>query len=219
MELKRCKQCGILKEADEFRPYTYARLKGTEGRLSICRHCEAINSKYKRALETLAGPVDPFRQDNARVVKAQIDNLYEVLAANGLKVPTFNIGNKAKTDAVTEDVRKLIEFYGAETKPVVAVPTEIKTGEVPDDLQAWLGNDWEEWAEKGLTPEYLQETVYEALKAKYRPQIGFDKDKLLPIHDDTYKQVLNDILRNFDDYEEWCIEQATEGQGDTDVQV
>ena len=51
-------------------------------------------------------------------------------------------------------------------------------------------------------PEYLQETVYESLKAKYRPQIGVDKQTYLPIYDDTYKNVLNQILRRFDDYEE-----------------
>ena len=85
---------------------------------------------------------------------------------------------------------------GATVTATVAAPTS----EVPDELQAWLDADPAEWQAKELSPEYLQETIYESLKAKYRPQISVDRDTYLPIYDDTYKDVLNQILRKFDDY-------------------
>ena len=69
-------------------------------------------------------------------------------------------------------------------------------------MQVCLDQDPSEWVEKGLSPEYLQETVYESLKAKYRPQLGYDSERGLPIYDDTFKDVLNQILRRFDDYED-----------------
>ena len=111
-------------------------------------------------------------------------------------------------------VDKLFAMYGEKpvgatvTATVVAPPSD-----VPDELQAWLDADPAEWQAKELSPEYLQETIYESLKAKYRPQIGVDRDTYLPIYDDTYKDVLNQILRKFDDYEE----QYAGGESDGDV--
>ena len=74
----------------------------------------------------------------------------------------------------------------------------------------WLEQDVNEWVENGLSPEYLQETVYESLKAKYRPQLGYDSERGLPIYDDTFKDVLNQILRRFDDYEDSMEEDMSE---------
>ena len=74
--------------------------------------------------------------------------------------------------------------------------------EVPDELQHWLETDMDEWLEADLSPEFLQETIYESLKAKYRPQKGIDRERFIPIYDDTYRDVLNMILRRFDEYEE-----------------
>ena len=64
-----------------------------------------------------------------------------------------------------------------------------------------------------MSPEYLQETVYESLKAKYRPQTGFNRDTGMPIYDDTYKAELNQILRLFDEYEEAVAEEEDEPNG------
>jgi hypothetical protein len=80
----------------------------------------------------------------------------------------------------------------------------VPTQEVPDELQHWLTVDTQEWKKDNISPEYLQETVYESLKAKYRPQVGVNKETFVPIYDDTFKAVLNQILRRFDDYEEEC---------------
>ena len=48
-KVKRCVQCGILKEEDEFRPYTYSKSKGTSGRYRILK-AETIS--YRRALSS-----------------------------------------------------------------------------------------------------------------------------------------------------------------------
>ena len=52
--------------------------------------------------------------------------------------------------------------------------------------------------------------MYESLKAKYRPQLGYDSERGLPIYDDTFKDVLNQILRRFDDYEDSMEEDVSE---------
>lgn len=118
-------------------------------------------------------------------------------------------GVKKKKPAAEQAVDKLLAFYGQQPQEqarqsTVDIPNEI---EIPEDLNIWLTQDQTEWIEKGLSPEYLQEVVYEALKAKYRPQLGYDTERGLPIYDDTFKDVLNEILRRFDDYED-SIEEA-----------
>ena len=102
---------------------------------------------------------------------------------------------------------KLLSFYEATDTnrgiPATQSPSSLPIN-MPDELKEWLNSEMSVWSEAGISPEYLQETVYESLKAKYRPQIGVDKETYLPIYDDTYKTVLNDILKRFDDYEEEC---------------
>ena len=67
-----------------------------------------------------------------------------------------------------------------------------------------------EWQEESsvlnTSGDHLQ-----SLKAKYRPQTGVDKETYLPIYDDTYREVLNQILRKFDDYEEQYAGGASDG--------
>jgi hypothetical protein len=67
---------------------------------------------------------------------------------------------------------------------------------VPDELKIWLN--------KKLTkePEYYQDVVYEKLREKYRPILEIDKSTMLPVYDDTYRFVLDAILKRFDDYED-----------------
>lgn len=214
MEVKRCRQCGLLKEVDKFRPYTYSKRAETEGRYSICRSCEAINSRYKRAIDVIndpsINPLESHRKDEARQVCNQIQELYDILRAKGLKVPDFTTKKPVKADDTSDTIARLKAFYVSDSAVTTTSEAAVEPPEdIPDDLKPWLEKDYTGWTEKGLSPEYLQETVYEALRAKYRPQTGIDKEKLLPVYDDTYKATLNEILRNFDEYEEWCIEQQT----------
>lgn len=209
MALKRCKQCGMLKEETCFRPYTHSRGKSEPSRYRICRDCESINTTYRRAREQYdAGglPMDESHALGETIDK--ISRLYAALEAKGLQVPEYGV--KKKKSAAETAVDKLLAFYGQQPQEqarqsTVDIPMEI---DIPDDLKVWLEQDVNEWNEKGLSPEYLQETVYESLKAKYRPQLGYDSERGLPIYDDTFKDVLNQILKRFDDYEDSMEEDA-----------
>lgn len=214
-EMKRCVQCGMLKDVSEFRLYTYSRQKGTKGTYRICKSCENINTKYKHAKQIIAEypngllalPADlPYAQAHAIATRYNAANnivkrteaLFALLEEKGLHI--INIPEDRPTDV--DDIEKLMAFY---EQPTV-VPAIIPATDLPDDLKYWLTSNQDEWLDKGLAPEYLQETIYNALKAKYRPQLSFDQVKGLPIYDDTYKTALNEILRRFDDYEDSCQE-------------
>lgn len=203
-EMKRCVQCGLLKEDTAFRKYTYSRTNDTEGRYRICRSCEAINTAYRRALCQIADECQELPTAASRKAHDTIDRtekLYDVLAAKGLRVPAPQ--PKTKQEDPVED---LLNFYATETTSTVDRSTE-----VPDELKHWLEEDPSVWRANDISPEYLQETIYESLKAKYRPQIGVNRDTYVPIYDDTFKKELNDILRRFDDYEEECCDNAIGG--------
>lgn len=202
--VKRCVQCGILKDESEFRRYKYSVLKHTEGRYRICRACEAINANYKQSkvwVETHKYGDDPdkFNRINGFVVNTE--QLYKTLEAKGLRVPAAVATEPRVKDDSFEQVQQLLQFHMS-TSPQPAIQEELHKATVPDELQQWLNISPAVWIEEDISPEYLQETVYESLKAKYRPQIGVDRETYLPIYDDTYKQILNMILRKFDDYEE-----------------
>lgn len=225
--LKRCKQCGMLKDADDFRQYTYSKTKGTTGRYRICRACENINTTYRR----MRAKLDAAGMKNADYVAmyaeqplidawnqvVRIEELYEMLESQGFSVPAYGSSPNQQTTMDT-NIDQLMKFYNAAADGQRVIPTDTAVPQdvVPEDLQVWLDQEPREWAEAGLSPEYLQETVYESLRAKYRPQTGFDKMRGLPIYDDTYKVILNNILRRFDDYEEACSETEEEGGGDGD---
>ena len=213
-DMKRCIQCGLLKNVDEFRRYTYAKEKDTDGRYRLCKQCEATNTTYRKICKQLDAFKDPVtgghtftpstKETFYRLMHARerIEMLYNMLSARGLRVPTKKVPEDPNA-GVLGTVDKLFAMYGEKpTAATVAATVVAPTSEVPDELQAWLDADPAEWQAKELSPEYLQETIYESLKAKYRPQIGVDRDTYLPIYDDTYKDVLNQILRKFDDYEE-----------------
>jgi hypothetical protein len=196
-DVKRCVQCGILKEEEEFRKYTYSRENGTEGRYRVCKSCEAINAAYRRAKQYI---VERERSENSTWYDKMVatvdktDKLYAILESRGLRVPA------SKQEESTDSIDNLLAFYKEDAKVTVAVTPQ----EAPDELQHWLTVDTQEWKKDNISPEYLQETVYESLKAKYRPQVGVNKETFVPIYDDTFKAVLNQILRRFDDYEEEC---------------
>ena len=236
-EMKRCKQCGVLKDVGAFRPYTYSKQKGTAGRFRICRQCENINSTYKRLLAEREKFKNPetggysYQQAqsaywNSLVAEIEkIEGIYRLLEARGYSVPTTKKAEGPVTlvaSKVDDYLDQLSSFYcatgSADVTSMATKPTapalEPEEMDVPNDLKRWLEMDSSDFAMAGLTPDYLQETVYESLKAKYRPQTGTDPTTFLPVYDDTYKAVLNQILRKFDDYEDYFAEQ--EG-GDTDA--
>ena len=217
--MKRCIQCGLLKSVDDFRKYTYAREKNTDGRYRLCKQCEATNTTYRRMCKrmselNISAPADAEEYARLSSIKERIEKLYDMLAARGLRVPnrTVEVPKKPSAEAkVLRDVDKLFAMYGDapadHTKRVESVQARKSTVvipeiTVPDELQDWLDADPQVWRDRELSPEYLQETIYESLKAKYRPQIDVDRQTFMPIYDDTYKDILNQILRKFDDYEE-----------------
>jgi len=206
-EVKRCVQCGILKEHEAFRKYTYSRANETEGRYRICKSCEAINVTYHRAKAFVdANSMLTILESNTLLyqkycgIVQKTEQLYNTLEARGLRTPrTVEI----KPEEPVTDLDKLIAFYESPTAATLPILSD-KPTEIPDELNQWLTIDTQEWKDNNISPEYLQETVYESLKAKYRPQIDVDHTTFLPIYDDTFKKTLNDILRRFDDYEEEC---------------
>jgi len=234
-ELKRCKQCGILKDVEEFRQYTYSKLNSTQGRFSLCKECEALNTRYKRLVEqiipnikdsiayysSVATTKEAIKLANWEDEARKIEELYELLESRGLHTPLSKLPTGSVEEASSiRTVDKLLDFYASPAQTAVkattinpAIPTEAKV-DIPTELQKWLDESTDDWIAAGLHPEYLQETVYESLKAKYRPQIGIDPERFIPIYDDTYKTVLNAILRKFDDYEE---EEASEAQFSRDM--
>lgn len=201
----------MLKEETCFRPYTHSRGKSEPSRYRICRDCESINTTYRRAREQLdKGGLSLAESSQLSETVSKILQLYRALEAKGLQVPEYGV--KKKKSAAETAVDKLLAFYGQQPQEqarqsTVDIPTEI---DIPEDLNIWLTQDVNEWIENGLSPEYLQETVYESLKAKYRPQLGYDSERGLPIYDDTFKDVLNQILRRFDDYEDSMEEDMDE---------
>ena len=228
MNDKRCVQCGILKQPKAFRPYSHSKGKPAQqvARYRICRECEALNAKYRRAQER--GDWDEFER---------LNDLFKALEELGFRTPRSakSPSDTATMDAITrikahhgvsvdtrvsrdpepkpKEVVKLFTFGDDEPYMAIEVETpepvlkahyveEVPELRVPSELQHWLDVDPAEWGAADLSPEYLQETVYESLKAKYRPQTGVNRDTYIPIYDNTYRTVLNEILRKFDDYEE-----------------
>lgn len=52
-----------------------------------------------------------------------------------------------------------------------------------------------------LEPEVYYNTYDEYLAPKFRPVTGVDPVTLAPIHDETYTEILRQILKRFDEYE------------------
>ena len=234
-ELKRCKQCGILKAADAFRPYSYARGRDdlSTSRFRICKQCESINTTYRKLCKERDekfwdgvayqyhysahhGPTDYAHYKKLVDDIAKIEALYYALEKHGYSVPAIikpkSVIEKKEdmAPAAVGYAEKLLTFYAASEPTEVAKPVQQQTIaleaeelNMPNDLSFWLNMSMEDFNNKGFTPDYLQETIYESLKAKYRPQTGTNPTTFLPIYNDTYKSVLNQILRKFDDYEDW----------------
>lgn len=72
---------------------------------------------------------------------------------------------------------------------------DLKKPELPFDLRDTL------YGELHQDPEFYYDLYDEYLLPKYRPVVGIDPETNLPKYDETYKDVLNQILKRIDDYE------------------
>jgi len=59
-----------------------------------------------------------------------------------------------------------------------------------------------EWLTRPLTeePEYYED-IYFKLREKYMPVVGVSSEGV-QLHDETYKEILDQILERFDEYED-----------------
>lgn len=177
MKLKTCKQCGVTKTDDSYRKY-YA---GRKGSYRTCLECEKINMRYK------------YLQRKTKPSEAEIEEIelteqvYDMQRREGLTPP--GAAESAKSDLHAILARHTVNVERRESTPLVTTDT-------PHELVEWLNKDLSDF-----TPDDLEE-IWDELQDKYKPQVGFDSVKLQPIHDETYRDVLNEILGRFDRYEE-----------------
>ena len=184
MTTKLCKQCGELKPQDQYRKY-YGGRKGT---YNTCKLCEKINSREKYlAGKEAAGTLTEVEQTELY----KIYELWEHQMTIGLRPPRFSRG---KATPLVESLDDMVSKYAARAGAIKdLVPTDVQ---VPSELINWLTSELTE------EPEYYQEDVYDGLVKKYRPQLRIDTSTMLPVYDDTYKEVLQKILVRFDEYED-----------------
>lgn len=184
MNAKTCKQCGELKPIEQFRKY----YGGRKGHYTTCKTCEKINSRAKylrRKGECMSW------DEEAELAK--IEKLYEVQRAAGLQPPHDHLGRKVP---LAESLDDMISKYEKQAVDVQDVVQAVAVTSIPAELTKWLTEPLTE------DPEYYQDEVYEALKAKYRPKTKIDPVTMLPVYDDTYKPVLDKILERFNAYED-----------------
>lgn len=194
-DFKQCKQCGKMLPTSMFRKY----YGGRKGSYKYCLTCEKINNREKYLMKKATFTAEETEELD------MIHKLWQIQRMNGLQPPHDN-RNKA---SVADKVEDLLADYEAtqvasskSTDPRAAAHefdyTEIMAGDntIPAELSKWLTVELTE------EPDYYQDTIYEQLKDKYRPVIEINQDTLMPVYDDTYKQVLNLILERFDDYED-----------------
>lgn len=180
MRTQVCKQCGELKPIEQFRKY-YGNRKGY---YKTCKSCEKINSREKYLRNKRSLTIEEYDECD------KIHKLYDLQRKAGLQPPRSDSGRSVP---ITESLDDMISKYEEHTK-VVQAPTLNKPA--PAELLRWLTEPLTE------EPEYYQEEVYDELKAKYRPQIRIDTATMLPVYDDTYKDVLDQISDRFDEYED-----------------
>ena len=97
------------------------------------------------------------------------------------------------------DLDALIGKYEAITNvPNVHVD---EYAEVPLELSRWLT------CELTDEPDMYIDDVYESLCKTYRPVLSINKETMTPVYDDTYKGLLDAILKRFYDYEDKYYEE------------
>lgn len=168
------KQC---RQCGEIRPISEFRryYGGLNGTYTKCLHCEKINSRVKY-LERKGDKAT--EADKAELEK--LYKVYELQLACGYKPPR-------RRNAQSESLDCIISTLSAKATARAEVPAELTT---------WLTVDLTD------VPEYYLDTVYSDLKRKYMPVLRVDTETLLPIYDDTYAKVLEQILDRFNEYED-----------------
>lgn len=183
MQTQICKQCGELRPIEQFRKY-YGNRKGY---YKTCKSCEKINSREKY----LRQKGDELNyEEEAELDK--IHRLYELQREAGLQPPRADAGRSVP---ITESLDSMISKYENHAKANVVVVSS-GSRNIPAELYMWLTTELTE------EPEYYQEEVYDELKTKYRPQVRIDTATMLPVYDDTYKDILDAISDRFDEYED-----------------
>ena len=168
------KQC---KQCGEIKPIEQFRnyYGGRQGTYTMCKACERINSRAKY-LERKGDKMNDVEHEELD----KIYKLYEAQRACGLNPPKSVMGKQV---ALVDTIDSLIEQY---------------TNRQPEE------SELEQWLHKPLTedPDYYLDMVYEELKGRYRPVIRVDPETLVPIYDETHKDVLDKILERFNNYED-----------------
>lgn len=187
MNTKICKQCGELKPIEQYRKY----YGGRKGHYNTCKLCEKINARAKY-LKSKGDEISKLEE----IELNKIYKLYEVQRQAGLQPP-----NQAmRVKPISESIDDMLTKYDKNNDgSIIAVPvgvTVVPERFIPADLQIWLKCELTE------EPDYYLDEVYEELKAKYRPQLRIDQVTLQPVYDDTYKDVLEQILGRFNAYED-----------------
>lgn len=182
MNAKTCRQCGEFKPLTQFRQY----YGGRTGHYTICKACEKINSrlKYLESKENLS--------ELERIERDKIYRLYEVQQAAGLRPPRRG----GRSTQLVDDLDSMISKYEQPTEVTLVSDTP-----VPMELQRWLT------CELTDEPDVYIDEVYESLCETFRPVTSIDRDTMMPVRDDTYKGVLDAILKRFYDYEEKYYEE------------
>jgi hypothetical protein len=194
--LKTCKQCGEKKTINQYRKYYNSR----KGYYNTCKSCEKINTRYKYLLKKRNTNGIESLTENECAELNKLDTLFELLRANGLQPPEFGSKHRRSDPDIMNTVDSLMQKHEQNFNELQELSDKVGmavSGTVPQELQEWLTKDLSD-----NEPEYLQEVVYDALKAKYRPQTGLDSITMLPMFDNTYRDILNKILERFDAYEE-----------------
>ena len=181
--VRRCKQCGEVKQltTDFFRKYYGANAKGF---YRVCKTCESINNRYKY----LTGKGDAATPADLEEI-TRIEELYETLRELGLEPPRYGAGTTSTVYSVVEELLKRKQQQAADRKEQFGVEVD-----VPTELAEWLT--------KPLTeePEYYED-IYFKLREKYMPVVGTNPDAT-PKYDETYKEIMDQILERFDEYED-----------------
>lgn len=179
-KLRKCKQCGDLKNIDQFRKYY-----NSSGYYKVCKTCESINSRYNYLVrKQRLGTTTSLEEEEI----TKIDELYELLRARGLNPPRRRNEYSSAIDAVEEIMAKKLQ----EVEDIKSIAPDIPL-EAPPELIKWLEEELQ-----GYDPEELED-VSDMLWEKYRPQTGVDKE-FKPIYDDKFKDVLTRIQERFDTY-------------------
>lgn len=210
--MKRCVQCGEILPLTRFR-VARKHKDGTSATRKYCKACEYANNKFnvlskKRAAEGLS-------TEEAGVFNKLL-MLFDLYAHNGNEIGSQVYLTKHRNCSVKVAIGlperiDLQILKQLETKEInmeiykTPEATEYTVGIDPSlldkpDFKIWFDEKFEDWDKKKLVPSFLN-AVLKDLKSKYKPQIGYNEEKGLPIYDETYKEVLSRLATKMTDYD------------------